>query len=83
MWLDAAIAVVDVLLSFSIWPMVWRIYRTRTATSQSYGTSIPTALLLIVVGTLFWLKGMYLVSIAHLPVIIGWTTIVILTRRYR
>ena len=82
MWQDPLIAALDIALSFVIWPMVWRIYKTKNVQSQTLWTSVPTAIMVAMVGWLFWSRGMVLVSVAHLPSAIGWALVAGLTIYY-
>lgn len=82
-YIDIAICVLDIALSFAVWPLVWRLYRVKTANEHTLLTSIPSGAMIAVVGWLFWCRGDLLIALAHVPSATGWLWVAALTILYR
>lgn len=81
--IDPAIAVLDIALSFAIWPLVWRLYTAKTSNEHTLLASIPSGGMVAAVGVLFWMRGDILIALAHIPSALGWFLVAVLTVFYR
>lgn len=82
MFEENAIAFIDLLFCITIWPMVWRLWRAKSAEGHSLWTSVPFAIMFTALIPLFWPISP-LIALAHIPATIAWSLVALGTWRFR
>lgn len=82
MWQESVIVIIDLLFCITIWPMVWRLWKSKAVDSHSLWTSVPFAVMFAILIPLFWAISP-LISLAHIPACLAWAAVALGTWKYR